>query len=229
MNKKERDNHITENYQRYRIFVSTILKSVMVMHSFRLSIDEVEDYVQEGMINLMKCLEKYDKSQGIPFESYAYIRINGGFIDEHRRRSPIPRREQSLYKKYQLHKHFTLTNNLPFREPECAKAMGIPVTKLRALVNNWNIINSVSIDDAEDPSVPSNECSNPEKILFDSETKSSILSYLELLNEKEKKVIYATFFYDTSVQDMAELMGLSVGRVSQIKKESMEKIKRHFI
>ncbi len=229
MTRKEIDHHITENYQRYRVFVSTILKSATAMHGIRLSFDEVEDYVQIGMINLLQCLEKFDKSQGVPFENFAYIRIYGGFIDEHRRRSPIPRREQDYYKKYQLLKRLALIADSPFKETECAESMGITVTKLRKLVNKWNVVNSVSIDDIDDSSLPSEDCSNPEKILFDSEIKSSILSSLELLNQREKKVIYATFFYDTSVQELAQLMGLSVGRISQIKKESMEKIKRHFI
>lgn len=42
---------------------------------------QIEDMVNQGMITLIDCIDKYDSSKGIKFESYAFMRIRGGIID----------------------------------------------------------------------------------------------------------------------------------------------------
>jgi RNA polymerase sigma factor for flagellar operon FliA len=42
---------------------------------------DVDDIVNEGIIALMKVIEKYDISKNVKFETYASIRIKGAIID----------------------------------------------------------------------------------------------------------------------------------------------------
>lgn len=52
---------------------------------------ELESYAYLGLIDAVK---KYDESRGVPFKSYAYIRIRGAIIDEVRKTSWITRHER---------------------------------------------------------------------------------------------------------------------------------------
>ena len=44
-----------------------------------------------GILGLIDAIEKYDSSQGIPFEYYAKIRIKGAMLDEIRSMDWVPR------------------------------------------------------------------------------------------------------------------------------------------
>ena len=46
---------------------------------------EIDDLVSAGTVGLIEAVERYDQKRGVPFASYAYIRIRGAIIDEIRR------------------------------------------------------------------------------------------------------------------------------------------------
>ncbi len=227
MTEQEAREHFEENYQKYRIFVSTVLKGVCLEHGIRLTPHEAEEYVQIALLELFKCLFKYDPSRGIPFKNYAFLRVTGSFLDTQRKRSPIPRTQQKLYQKYLLYKSFCDKHGTTFSETECAKHIGITPDELRAYTVNWNARNSVSMDDPDSQIELGNQDSDPEKILLQSETKSSILNSIDRLNERERKVITEIFLNDQNLSFVAEKLGLSDSRVSQIKKQAITKLKNY--
>ena len=51
----------------------------------------IEDLISAGVLGLIDAIEKYDSSQGIPFEYYAKIRIKGAMLDEIRSLDWVPR------------------------------------------------------------------------------------------------------------------------------------------
>lgn len=51
----------------------------------------VDDLMSAGILGLIDAIEKYDSSQGIPFEYYAKIRIKGAMLDEIRSMDWVPR------------------------------------------------------------------------------------------------------------------------------------------
>ena len=42
---------------------------------------EEEDLIDQGVLALMECLDRYDASKGAQFETYAFIRVRGAMID----------------------------------------------------------------------------------------------------------------------------------------------------
>ena len=48
--------------------------------------------INQGIVTLIDCIDRYDISKGIRFESYAYMRVRGGIIDLIRKQDWIPRR-----------------------------------------------------------------------------------------------------------------------------------------
>ena len=227
MTEAEARQHFEENYKKYKIFVSTVLKSVCIEHGLRLTPHEAEEYIQISLLELYKCLSKYDPSRGIPFKNYAFLRVTGSFLDTQRKRSPIPRTQQKLYQKYFLYKSFCDKHGIIFNETDCAKNLEITPEELRAYVIKWNARNSVSMDNPDSQFEDGTNDSDPEKILLQSETESSILNSIDRLNEREKKVVTDIFFNDQNLSFVAGKLGLSESRVSQIKKQALLKLKKH--
>lgn len=229
MTETEVKKHFEENYEKYKVFASTVLKSVCIEHGFRLTPHEAEESVQIAMLQLYKCLFRYDSSRGIPFKNYVFLRVTGSFLDTQRSRSPIPRKQQKLYQKYLLYKAHCEKYGEIFSESECAKHLDVTTYELRTYIINWNSRNSVSLDDPDGFLEIENNDFNPEKTLLQTEAKSSILKSIDRLNEREQEIIKEIFFNDQSLASISEKMGISESRISQIKKQAIEKIKKHCI
>ena len=92
---------------------------------------QIEDMVNQGVISLIDCIERFDATKGVKFESYAFMRVRGGIIDLVRKQDFVPRRVRSTSKDI-ANVYNELSNEL-MREPtqqEIANKMGISVEKL---------------------------------------------------------------------------------------------------
>lgn len=214
-----------QNYQRYRLFVMTILRSVIATHGFKVDHSSLEDLVQEGLINLYDCLKKFDSHKGVSFENYSYIRIYGGFIDEFRKNSTIPRRQQAYYKKYQVLKNQHGDRDNQLSDIEIAKLLDVTPQKLRDMVFSWESKSMLSFDNDEDNIVITSFDENPENLFLDNELKINILQAANKLSDVEKEILDLIFDKDLSLSEIKAKLSLSEGRISQIKKRAIEKIK----
>lgn len=215
-----------QEHHKIRLFVTTILRSVIKSHNYSVPHHALEDLVQQGLINYYEALGKYDKSQGVPLENFAYIRISGGFIDHFRKNSPIPRRQQKIYRDYIDLKERDCSEGV-LSETEIASKLGIDVIKLREYLLTWEARNSVSLDNQFDSNDLASEWSNPEKLLLDYDTKINILNSFSALSDVEKKVIDLLFENEKKPSEVASELGVSEVRVSQIKKKAIEKLRDH--
>jgi len=66
--------------------------------SFSVTLNK-EDLYQYGILGLLKALERFDVSRGVPFKAYAYKRINGEVIDALRKEGLIGRDKYEKVKK----------------------------------------------------------------------------------------------------------------------------------
>lgn len=55
--------------------------AAMQLRGLTASYAQVEDMVNQGMITLIDCIDKFDFSKGIKFEAYAFMRVRGSIID----------------------------------------------------------------------------------------------------------------------------------------------------
>lgn len=61
---------------------------------------EEEDLIDQGVLALMECLDRYDVSKGAQFETYAFIRVRGAMIDYIRSQDWVPHRARSFQKRW---------------------------------------------------------------------------------------------------------------------------------
>ncbi|MDD3429643.1 MAG: sigma factor, partial [Oscillospiraceae bacterium] len=76
---------------------------------------QLEDIVNQGVITLIDCIEKFDPTKGVKFESYAFMRVKCANIDFIRKQDWLPRRVRKTAKDVTL-AHDELSNKL-MREP----------------------------------------------------------------------------------------------------------------
>ena len=67
----------------------------------------------------------------------------------------------------------------------------------------------------------------PEQAMDRDEVKQMLMEALELLTEKEKKVVLLYYYEELTLKEVASVLEVSESRVSQLHSKALEKMKKH--
>ena len=201
------------------------------MHGRVKSAVEIEDLIQIGMYGLVTAAQNYVVKEGVSFASYAGIRIRGEIVDHLRRNSNLCRTTIQMQQRHKTSIE-TLSRQLQ-REPnqdEIAAEMGLETKEL----NNWEQAFAAnthqSLDSVYDEFsiwFASND-QNPEEELSDTELRETLVEALKTLPEREALLIQLYYVEELNVYEIAKVLDITTGRVSQIKKNAVSRL-RDFI
>ena len=201
------------------------------MHGRVKSAVEIEDLIQIGMYGLVTAAQNYVVKEGVSFASYAGIRIRGEIVDHLRRNSNLCRTTIQMQQKYNA--SFEKLSRQLQREPknsEIAKDMDLEASEL----DNWEQAFAAnthqSLDSVYDEFsiwFASNDQS-PEDELSDTELRENLVEALKTLPEREALLVQLYYVEELNVYEIAEVLEITTGRVSQIKKSAISRL-REFI
>lgn len=213
---------------------SYIARAVAVqMRGISLNYAQLEDIVNQGIITLIDCVEKFDPDKGIKFDSYAFMRVRGAIIDFVRKQDWLPRRVRVTAKTIcAAHDH--LANEL-MREPtqqELADHLNMPLEKLSR--SYGEISNSVmlsfegaiqNIAQTGGAERMIDEDSTPEQSVFKHELRETLKAAIDSLSERERLVVSLYYYERLRLSDIAKVLEVSEQRVSQINSKAIMKLK----
>ena len=185
---------------------------------------EIEDIIQIGFAALINAAQHYTLKEGATFATYASIRIKGDIIDHLRKASNLCRTTITMKKRY--NKVLSDLRGKFFREPtsvEISNAMGISEPEFREWERAFQANSHESLDSVYDQySVwfASSEDS-PEELLNNKDLKEVLKLALQELSGNEALVIQLYYVEELNVMEIAEVLEVSSGRVSQIKKSAI--------
>ncbi|MCI1269240.1 MAG: FliA/WhiG family RNA polymerase sigma factor [Ruminococcus sp.] len=192
---------------------------------------QIDDMVNNGILTLIDCLDRFDISKGITFEYYAFMRVRGSIIDLVRRQDWVPRRVRELEKK--INETRSMLYNKLGSEPsdsDIAAELDIPVEKLhtaaqeidRSVVFSFEeLIQNVS----QLGSSLEAEGLSPEKKIINEEISKTLTQAIDSLNEREKLVISLYYYDELSLTEISKVIDVSIQRVSQIHAKAVSKLK----
>jgi RNA polymerase sigma factor for flagellar operon FliA len=195
---------------------------------------QIEDMVSNGMVTLIDCIEKYDGAKGMKFDTYAFMRVRGGIIDLVRKQDWVPRRVRQAAKSISAAttELFSELKRKPTEE-ELAARLGIPVAKLRQSQNEVDgavtysfeeIIQNLNQKETLLDSATS-DYSTPEKQFLKNELREKIKAAIESLSERERLVVTLYYYENLNLSEIAQVLEISVQRVSQISSRAVSKMK----
>ena len=204
--------------------MNLVKKIAWHMHGRVRSAIEIEDLMQIGYFGLVTAAQKYSPKEGATFASYAVLRIRGAIVDHLRKSSNLCRTTIQMQQK-QKKAVQSLVGSLQ-REPvpsEIAEKMGLDLNEYREWEKAFNANVHQSLDEVYDEYSMwfVSKDNTPEENLDRSQLKNILTGALKELPPKEAMVIQLYYVEELNVYEIAEVMEITTGRVSQIKKSAV--------
>ena len=201
------------------------------------SFAQVDDIVSEGILTLLTSIDKFDPDKGIKFETYVAKRIRGMVIDLARKQDWLPRNIRQRAKEIDAAVS-SLANELGRfpTDQEVAGHLGIPTDKYQKEAARVALSNTLSLDalmdardlegyrfevSSEDPAV------QPEAVLEDQELQETLASGIAALQKNEQIVLSLYYEKNLHMKEIAQVMGVSEPRISQIHSRAIQKLREH--
>lgn len=197
---------------------------------------EKGDLFNIGVIGLMDALKKFDASKKVPFESYATIRIRGAVFDEVRKNGKISRyRMGQLNEYYKAKQYLEQEKKREVSDSEICQYLKINQHQLNDIYDSLNHLASVSLeatlfhqddggltieDTLQNESLP-----NTDDRLVENERKQALQDSIETLAEREQIILNLYYKEELTLKEIAEILGISIARVSQIHGKIIGKLK----
>jgi len=194
---------------------------------------EYDDLVGYGVFGLIDAIDKFDYMKEVKFETYASLRIRGAILDQIRKMDWIPRTIRQKQKKIDtVMKEIESTTGRAATDEEIAKALGISQDEYSTWQSQMKITGVVSLNEFMDSGseIPADQTNqrrfdSPEEVIEKEELKKVLKDALELLTEKEKKVILLYYYEDLTLKEISNVLEVSESRISQLHTRALQKLK----
>ena len=195
---------------------------------------DFEDLVSYGIFGLIDAIDKFDLQKEVKFETYASLRIRGSILDQIRKMDWIPRSVRQRQRKIdEAMKQIEMRTGKTASDEELAKQLGLTDEELCSWQTQLKVTNVVSLNEFEEngpePMIDSAHpvrFSQPEEVVEEEELKEKLAESLELLTEKERRVIELYYYEDMTLKEISKILEVSESRISQLHTKALNKMRK---
>jgi RNA polymerase sigma factor for flagellar operon FliA len=196
----------------------------------------MEDLVSAGVVGLIEATRSFDGSKNVQFKTFAKFRIRGAILDSLRETD-----WGSRYMRRRGREIAEATAKLESRlgrhpsEAEIAQEMQLDTDHLRRLIAQLDSLQlagqkvavandqSDSLDVIE--SAPNLDDPDPFDLCLEGEMKAHLAEAVSKLSEREQLILALYYKEELTMKEIAKVVGVALSRVSQIRQETMIKLK----
>lgn len=197
---------------------------------------ELDDLVSAGVVGLIEAARSFDSSKNVQFRTFAKFRIRGAIFDSLRETD-----WGSRYMRRRGREIAEATSRLEARlgrhpsESEIADEMHLAPEHLHRLIAQLDSLQvggqsvallndrSESMDVIE--SAPNIDEPDPFDLCLEGERRAHLAEAISKLSEREQLILSLYYREELTMREIAEIVGIALSRVSQIRQATMIKLK----
>ncbi|HCH65077.1 MAG: RNA polymerase sigma factor WhiG [Deltaproteobacteria bacterium] len=195
---------------------------------------EVDELVNIGVIGLLDAWDRFDASKGVPFRSYAEMRIKGQIIDALRADDIVPRSVRRKHNRLEQERT-TLRNRLgrtPTRD-EMRGQLDMSPKAYDKYVTDSRIAKVLSLDaptNEEDESsrfvdTLSNLADTAEETLSNKELRKAVAESVQFLPEKERYAVTQYYIFHRTLKSIGTDLNVTESRACQLRSQGVKRLR----
>ncbi len=196
---------------------------------------EEEDFIQVGMLGLLKAFDNWDTSKSFSeFKSYANTKIRGAILDKIRSVDKVSRYARDKLKRVaNSYRDFMDRGIFNPTDKEVAENADLTIEEFNRLMLEHSNNTMLSIDETirDDmlviESIENKDAKTPIEIMEDEEKQELLKEALLSLSKVELTVLSLYYYEDFNMKEIASVIGKTESRVSQIKTQSLIKLREY--
>lgn len=187
---------------------------------------ELEDLTQAGYVGLLDAVEKFDRTKGARFWTYAELRIRGAILDSLRELDWAPRSIRR--RRRELDRAARRLEGELGRAPteeELAVRLGVSLEGLYRIRERIRRAESAtrraaSFDDVA-PYLADASSRDPQELALGREIASLLAESVGALSPRERLVISLYYHEELTMKEVGQVLGVNESRVSQIHSKTL--------
>ena len=191
-----------------------------------------DELARAGALGLVEAARRYDEARGVPFERFAAQRIRGAILDAVRAADWAPRSVRNLARKLENAEQRLATElgRVPNKE-EMAEALGMSQSELNRLQDRMfrSVVLALEHETADEVEkdltlvdvLVDDQSVEPSAELETRELHGYLRDAISLLPERHRLVVVGYFLEGRTSQDLADFLGVTESRISQLRSESL--------
>lgn len=187
---------------------------------------EIEDLMQAGYLGLVDASQRYSTREGVAFAAYAAIRIRGSIIDCLRRNSNLCRTTIAMQQRVRAAEN--QLERILQRTPtniEMAEKLEMQLDEYQSWLAKFQANRVQSLDEvySDHSLLFRDNAMTPEDETQQKQMRVLLRNAIAKLPEREALVLQLYYVEDLNVYEVGAILGVTTGRVSQIKKAAIER------
>lgn len=196
----------------------------------------LDDLISVGIMGLLDAMDNYDPSRA-KLKTYAEFRIKGAMLDEIRAFDPAPRSlKEKLNEVKAVYARLESSYGRAPEDVEIAKEMNITLDDYYKILKDANGVITLRFEDFSSrmnemddinlvDNIPDPTANDPLKIMIDASQKDTLVAIIDKLPEKERFILSLYYWEELTMKEIAAIMRLSEGRVSQLHSQAIVRLK----
>lgn len=195
---------------------------------------EYDDLVSYGIFGLIDAIDKFDYDKGIKFETYASLRIRGSILDQIRKMDWLPRSLRQKQKKIDAaFAKLEAELGRVATDGELAKELEISIEEFYTWESQAKVSRLMSLEDYVEQGADistdaqgQKRFDGPEEVVESKEIKKLLEESLQILTEREKKVILLYYYEELTLKEISMVLEVSESRISQLHTRALQKLRQ---
>lgn len=180
-----------------------------------------EEYVQYGAEGLIQAMRRYDPQQGVKFESYASHRIRGAIITGLEKATEVNQQVSTLRRMAQER-----INSLAALQPAPSRKATPQESFDRLVEVSLGLAVAYMLDDSSlfSDRTPTHWDDGASNLAY-KQLQTRLLAAVQDLSQNEQKVLDQHYFQHEPFDLIAQHLGLTKGRISQLHRSALTKLR----